>query len=65
MRLSLILFLLALLNSSCASKAVVTDFDGKWEMRDAGPGTTPKACLSEDDVMKLRTVLIRCQTGTQ
>lgn len=39
-------------------------FDSKWTIIDPGPGQTPKACLNEDDVGKLRELLIRCE-GTK
>lgn len=56
---NLLLFLI--LNSACASKPVVTSFDGKWEIVETRPDEPPKACLGLQDVMKLRETLIRCE----
>ncbi len=68
-RRSLTLFLL--LNScllglggGCAAKPVVAEFDGKWEFVER-PGPSLKACLVEDDVAKLRELLIRCKAAQQ
>ena len=55
-----ILSLLALL-SACASGPTSTKFDGDWEFHQVHPFEEPKACLSKEDVKKLREVLIRCQ----
>lgn len=34
-------------------------------MRDAGPGTSPKACIGEDDLVKLKALLDLCHAGLQ
>lgn len=54
----LIIFFLIL--SSCAQRPVVTSFDGKWSYLEV-PGEPVKACLIEEDVQKLRELLIRCE----
>lgn len=67
-RLSLLLFLTlnnVILGVGCAAHAPNTAFDGQWEFLSPGPGLPAKACLGEADVQKLRTLLIRCHTGTQ
>lgn len=46
----------------CASRPVATSFDGKWEFVER-PGQPIKACLVEDDVAKLRELLIRCKAA--
>lgn len=60
-RLSLMLFLI--LNSGCASHPKAVSFDGNWELVDAGPDQPVKACLKEEDVDKLREILIRCESS--
>lgn len=50
------------LGSGCASRPVATAFDGKWEFVER-PGQPVKACLVEDDVAKLRELLIRCKAA--
>jgi hypothetical protein len=50
--------------SSCASKPVVTSFDGNWKFVETAPGKK-SACLEESDVMKLREILIRCESGNK
>lgn len=54
---------LFLILNSCASaqKPTATRVDLRWEFPDLGPGATPLACLPEDDVVKLREALIRCE----
>ncbi len=55
---------LVILGDGCASRPVVTTFDAKWEFVErAGPPV--KACLAEDDVAKLRELLIRCKAAQQ
>lgn len=48
------LVILTLFLSACASTPVDTKFDGDWEFING------KACLSKEDVQKLRKILIRC-----
>ncbi len=52
--------LATVIGGGCAHKPVVTVFDAKWEFIER-PGQAPKACLGQDDVMKLRELLIRCK----
>lgn len=54
--------LAALVTTGCASGPVVTSFDGKWSFV-YSEGQPVKACLVEDDVAKLRELLIRCKAG--
>lgn len=51
---------LALFFLSCVSKPIATEFDGKWEFIDQ-PGVPTRVCLGEEDVAKLREILIRCE----
>lgn len=44
---------------SCASKPRPAKFSGKWQFCEIIPGEG-MACLSKDDVKRLREVLIRC-----
>lgn len=55
---------LGLVATGCASSPVATSFDGKWEfiLRKDQP---VKACLVEEDVAKLRELLIRCKADSQ
>jgi hypothetical protein len=46
----------------CASGPVVTKFDADWEFLQSSSGQT-KACLSKDDVNKLKETLIRCKAA--
>jgi hypothetical protein len=58
----LILSVFALFVSACATEPKTTKFDGDWEFYQTTPFEEPKACLSKEDVKKLREVLIRCQS---
>lgn len=62
----LILSALLLLETvlSCAAPVQATKFDGKWKFIEVMPGEQ-MACLSEDDVKKLREQLIRCRGGAE
>jgi hypothetical protein len=53
--------ILPLLSSACAAPS--TSFDGKWQMIEVAPTQPPMACLPEDDVLKLRALLIRCEAS--
>lgn len=53
---------LAVLSGGCASRPAATNFDGKWEFVERA-GQPIKACLTEDDVAKLRELLIRCKAA--
>ncbi len=59
-----IFFALSSFASGCASKPIVTSFDGQWFFVQSGDGKQ-KACLEENDVMKLREILIRCESGNK
>ncbi len=54
--LSVALFLVG-----CATEPKSTKFDGEWEFYEVTPFQEPKACLSKEDVKKLRELLIRCE----
>lgn len=58
----LILSACAIFFSACATEPKTTKFDGDWEFYQTTPFEEPKACLSKEDVKKLREVLIRCQS---
>lgn len=45
--------------TACVSTPKATSFDGRWEIDDHTP---PRACLYEEDVKKLRELLIRCES---
>ncbi len=53
---------LALLLSACATTPTPTKFDGDWEFYQVTPFEEPRACLKEEDVKKLRELLIRCES---
>lgn len=52
-----------LILNSCAStpKPVATRVNLHWSLPDMGPGVPQLACLPEEDVVKLREALIRCE----
>lgn len=54
--------ILSFLIGGCASTEP-TRFDGKWEFCENNKGEK-RACLKEEDVKKLREVLIRCKQKT-
>lgn len=54
-------FALFLLLTSCAGRPPVTTFDAQWTFVET-PGQPLKACLLENDVAKLRELLIRCES---
>lgn len=56
-----LLTLFSILSSAaCASGPKTTKFDGKWQFCEIVP-QKQLACLDEDDVQKLRQLLIECQ----
>ncbi len=59
---SSMLFLALASGAGCASRPVSTTFEGRWTFVEM-PGEPVKACLVEDDVAKLREILIRCKAA--
>lgn len=55
------LILITLSNLGCASNLKSTKFDGKWELMQKHPFDEQKACLSLEDLKKLRATLVRCE----
>lgn len=58
MRLSHFL-ILSLFVGGCASAPIDSKFDGNWEFIKSPTDGKQKACLDEDDVSKLKELLIR------
>lgn len=61
---TLFLALSLLISTGCAQVPLetTTTFYGKWEFIEQ-PGQPVKACLVENDVAKLREILIRCRAA--
>lgn len=57
-------FLILPLLLACQAQPINTDFDGHWEIINTGPDNTPKGCLNEEDIVKLKTILNRCEAVT-
>lgn len=52
--------------SGCASEPVATKFDANWKFCTPAPSPLvlkpePMACLYENDVLKLRELLLKCE----
>lgn len=56
----LMIFLTISLSLSCAHEVPATDFDADWEYL-AVPGYPVKACLVQEDVVKLKRILNQCK----
>jgi hypothetical protein len=54
--------ILSVVLAGCASTPAPTKFDGKWEFFQVTPFEEPRACLEQEDVKKLRELLIRCES---
>lgn len=52
-----------LILNACSTGPKTTKFDGDWEFLENQRGET-KACLSQEAVLELRDILIRCR-GSQ
>lgn len=59
MRLSHFLILSLIFVGGCASAPIDNKFDGDWEFIQSPTDQKQKACLDEDDVKKLKELLIR------
>lgn len=57
-------FLACTILGGCASPPAAEPFQAHWEIIQR-PGEPLKACLPEDDVAKLREILIRCKTDCE
>lgn len=57
----LTLSLFAFCLGGCASNPPATTFDADWEFINSPLTGMPKACLSEEDGMKLKEILIRAR----
>lgn len=65
MRAILLSSILCLILEACShAPPVTTMFDAKWSIVNVF-GQPTRACLLEDDVAKLREILIRCEAQNQ
>lgn len=51
----------ALIGGCASNPPIQTSFDAEWEFINSPTTNMPKACLSEDDAMKLKELLIRAK----
>jgi len=57
-----VILLLSFAITACNTLPKSTAFDGKWEFVETAPGEM-KLCLKQEDIAKLKKLLIRCQAG--
>ena len=64
-RLKFLIFLILSL-VACSHGPLDTKFDGQWQLCEPPPNENQRLmCLDETDLIKLRTLLIKCGAGEE